>query len=516
MKISKIYIEKFRWFENAEFELGNHLTAITGQNWTQKTTILGILSQPFSISEENPMYWEKPLCWWNFKSLFSQKFKLSESFDVAWNHDWTLYFDDSTSFQLTSIYRDPKNKQGLRFWKKWDKAKGSWYVQLPVIYLSLKRLLPIWEDDKLDESSDVILTDDEIQFYKDWHNKILILTRDEEKIKTSNYLSSNHKQTLWANTDNYDWKLNSAWQDNISKILLAILSFKRLKEKYPNDYKWWILAIDELDATIYSGSQIKLIEALNKFASDYDIQIIFTTHSLTILEEVSLIQENQKCKWQAKIMFLLKEDGKVLIKNNISYNFITNHLNRVVKWVQKPEKIDVYTEDNETSILAKSILWNKRTKYLNFVNTSLWCSTFIELSWKIPSFYYPNSIIILDWDVKKDSKLSKKSQKRKNIILLPTNFSPEQSLSLFLNKLKDSDPLWSSIDENYDHWICFRDYSYDSIQTDREKAKKWFNQQLSYWWRGVSKVLKRWKEAHTDEIGEFLIQFDKLIEKIKK
>lgn len=76
--INKVHIERFRGFHNVEFELGSHLTIIAGQNGTQKTVLLGIITQPFSISDiDSPMKNEAPLCGGNYKSQFSDKFKFS-------------------------------------------------------------------------------------------------------------------------------------------------------------------------------------------------------------------------------------------------------------------------------------------------------------------------------------------------------------------------------------------------------------------------------------------------------
>ena len=44
MIIKEIYIQKFRGFNNVGFELWSHVTAISWQNGTQKTTILWMLS----------------------------------------------------------------------------------------------------------------------------------------------------------------------------------------------------------------------------------------------------------------------------------------------------------------------------------------------------------------------------------------------------------------------------------------------------------------------------------------
>ena len=43
MIIKSVEIEKFRAFENASFTLGKRITAISGRNATQKTTVLGMI-----------------------------------------------------------------------------------------------------------------------------------------------------------------------------------------------------------------------------------------------------------------------------------------------------------------------------------------------------------------------------------------------------------------------------------------------------------------------------------------
>jgi hypothetical protein len=401
----------------------------------------------------------------------------------------------------------PRDKKSIRFWKKGSKSEGSGYVQLPVIFLSLKRLLPIGEEKNIkEENTSINLTEEENNFYTEWHNKILILTGDEDKIKNSSYLLSTHKQTLGANTDYYDWQTNSAGQDNIGKILLAILSFKRLKEKYPNDYKGGILAIDEIDTTFYPGSQIKLLNALNKFANNFDIQIIFTTHSLTLLEESSKYHKDNNRKEQIKLIYLKKEDQKIVINNDIDYEFIKNHLNVTLTGSPKIKKIDVFTEDPEGAIFAKSLLGNKRTQYLKFhVGVKLGCNNLIQLaSSKVPSFTFPNSIIILDGDIQK----LKQANNITNILLLPTRESPEQIISNFLNDLPDADLLWKKIDKTFTKQYCFMDYLFTEVQDDRDKAKKWFNSHLKLWGRNANKVLNPWKKQNKEIVNEFLSDFD--------
>lgn len=74
MIIKSIEIEKFRAIENMTLKLGKNLTAIAGRNATLKTTLLGIIGQPFTISRQHPMYGCKTIDDYNFRSQFKWKF----------------------------------------------------------------------------------------------------------------------------------------------------------------------------------------------------------------------------------------------------------------------------------------------------------------------------------------------------------------------------------------------------------------------------------------------------------
>lgn len=509
MIIDKIEIKKFRGFEDVEFQLGSQLSIIAGKNGTQKTTILGMLSQPFTISEPgHPMKEEKPMSGGSFKSAFNEKFKFSQTFDIPKSHEWTLHLANNTKpFTVESIARAKGSKE-IRFWQKGTRSKGSGYIQLPVIFLSLKRLFPIGEDTRLNESSSIVLTDEESKFYKDWLKKITI---SFDTFKDVNYLESPNKNTLGINTDLYEWKQNSAGQDNISKILLAILSFKRLKDNYPTDYKGGILAIDELDATLYPGSQVKLLDALRKFASNYKIQIIFTTHSLSILEEACQLQENlnkvEATKKQVRVIYLEKRNDKIKVIDGVNINTIKNRLNETIAG-KAATKIDVFTEDKEAAIFAKALLKSKGSK-LRFIDCTLPCSSLIDLSVrKVPSFSFPNSIIFLDGDVRgSGSKVTSKIRSLKNIVILPTSKSPERILADYLHNLDDDSPIWANINPDFTKSYCFKDHTLFEIENHREKAKEWFNLHLKEWGANATKVINPWMAANKKEVDQFISDF---------
>jgi len=512
MIIKSVHVKKFRGFDDLSFQLGSAMTVIAGQNGTQKTTLLGMLTQPFSISNRsNPMFAEKPLTGGNYRSSFAEKFKLSDTFDKPKTHEWTLFFSHTNeqAFTVESIARS-KRKAGVRFWKKGTRAKGSGYIDLPVIYLSLSRLFPIGEDNAIASSNNIKLSMLEFELYKRWHNKILIIPNGE--MTSVDYLASRQKTTLGVNTSHYDWKMNSAGQDNIGKILLAILSFKRLGDKYGNLYQGGILAIDELDATLYPASQLKLLEIFRKFSSQYKIQIVFTTHSLTILKKVCEWQADTNILGQVRVLYLQRTDSKVEIVEKASYDTIRDNLNVAMGISQVKAKIPIFTEDEEGKTFFRALI-KRRASTFEFFDCRLGCDELLELSiGKVPGFRYPESLIVLDGDVKKKTKKKNKIASAKNILLLPGGDSPERLIAKFLFDLSDTSCIWGMISPGYNKQFAFKNYAIDDIVVSRDDAKKWFKEQKQFWGKMCVKVINPWIKQNQSEVNCFIENLDKLVD----
>lgn len=389
MKITHIHIERFRGFQNEDFEVGSLLTAIAGQNGTQKSTLLGIITQTFTLKTEDSMRVEKPLCGGSYISAFKDKFRLSPTFDKPKGHEWTISFDAGMDdFTVESIKRtgDPN----VRFWKKGARQEGDGYISFPTIFLSLKRLVPVAEEAKI-ITDDTLLTQEELNEFKQLHNKILIA---QTPISSATTITSKNKQSIGVSTELYDWNQNSMGQDNLGKIILALFSFKRLHDKYPRQYKGGILAIDEMDATMYPASQVELLKVLRKYASKLNLQILFTTHSMSLLKAMDdLVQEvtkKEETANQAKILYLKKVDDKIAIKQGVNFKGIQLDLNVVAEGNnRKKNRITAYTEDKENILFVKAILKSKAF-VLDFVDVTLPCSTLMELVTKrVPAFIYP-------------------------------------------------------------------------------------------------------------------------------
>lgn len=406
MIIRNIEIEQFRAFSHVSFALGKRITAISGRNATQKTTVLGMIGQPFTISsKDHPMYGCKTVDGYNFRSQFSEKFKISPIHDKIGEHRWKLILHNGVykqdSFTVESIARKQSGRPStLRFWNAESRSKGAGYIQLPVYFLSLSRLFPIGETGKT-HTVPSTLTNEELEYCIDNYRTILSIHNIEGKPSVGLEKGTSSRTFAGVSDDTHDIFTNSAGEGNITRIILAVLSFKRLKEQYKKDYRGGILLIDELDATLYGFSQSKLIEYLWEAARDYKIQIVFTTHSPIILQAVNKLQRRERFDkginlplyaYDSSIVYLepqYDEEGKrTIMPKNIS---TTSELSDVLKDINLSvplgeSKINIYCEDTRAIAFLQYVLKNSLDinleLYMNFIDIDLGWTNYVQLAEK--------------------------------------------------------------------------------------------------------------------------------------
>jgi hypothetical protein len=103
--------------------------------------------------------------------------------------------NEQVPFTLQSINRS-KTDPRIRFWKKGNRSAGSGYIQLPVIYLILKRLIPLGEekDSEVSTSKDITLTPEEVTWFSEHYQSIMINRSDS--LSAVDYVTSPNKKTL--------------------------------------------------------------------------------------------------------------------------------------------------------------------------------------------------------------------------------------------------------------------------------------------------------------------------------
>lgn len=453
-KVNAIDVVKFRGLENVKINFGKRVTAICGKNGTSKSTILGILAQVFNFREDisvNPpvkLSDYRTLTDKGFKSDFSEHFRFSEKHDVGGNmHVKLSVYDAYTGITPPDLelkiydYKDRnKARPVVRKNTTIDGKNESRNLTHPVIFLSLRRLLPITLRSEYKAVTNSFLDDNK----NDIKAMYQYLTgKDSSDTLTGTVGTIN---SMVMHSDCYDHESVSVGEDNIGQIVQALFSFRKLKLEYA-DYHGGLLLIDEADAGLFPAAQKRLIEVLENECKKYNLQVVFTTHSPTLIEAIHKLHRDDR-EGNYKVVYLTDTYGKLEAKENYTWLDINSDLHIETIDINNElslPKINVYFEDKQAfqfySSLVRSRVISKITKPLKEISMS--CSKYIDLiHCKVPEFM-SKSIIVLDGDVaEQEGGKIKRILKNKNVVLLPTRLAPDQLLFEFLYNLPAEHDFW--------------------------------------------------------------------------
>ncbi len=407
--------------------------------------------------------------------------------------------------ELSTRYIESVNRYKCDFDRN-NKMNTKRALQYPLIYLGLKRLIPLsTESENKIQKISLNLTQEEMSLFNSMAKEILLLVDDNinpEAIKSPN------KNILAMKTSKYNHLGNSAGQDNVGQIISSILSFKRLKGKLGTDYKGGILLIDEIDATLYAGSQLKLLQVLNKYANALNIQIIFSTHSIEILEFLSneINTPNSFVGKGCKINFLKSIEGIITNEVNPSIDWIKLKIKALRGKNQKIEKIDLICEDNTAELWIKNLINGTDSKiYFSPCGANLPKGTLCEMA-KSPNKTLSNHKYILDGDARNDNNIH---NTKNNISFLPGNHGAEVIMYHYVKALPETDEFWNE-ELNHTKQICFMDYQNFSNQNN---AKNWFNDlnnKRDFFGKGYSKLFNRWKKDNKNAVEIFIQELNNI------
>lgn len=492
MKLTKLEIKAFRHIKNQTIEFGEKITAISGQNSTGKTSLLGWIAQACKYKGGI-----KTVVGKTFQEKYSEIFRFCPEKDFSNIYEVKLFYEeDKKEFNkgMKTRYVKETEKGPERYRIDYD-GRGN-PLDFPIIYLGLKRLIPL-ATEKTISLNKVSLNSSESNFYSKTSKEILILL---DRNILSEGVKSTNKENLAMKTENYGHLGNSAGQDNVGLIISALISFGRLKKEQKENYKGGLLLIDEIDATLYAGSQIKLIENLFRFARENQIQIIFTTHSIEILDFLS-----EKTGDDSKINFLELKDGNIENSINPSIDKIKNKIKVQIGKKECLFKKSFLCEDKVTELWFKNLI--QSSDYKNEIDVSNGPfpeGTLVEMAnSKTPIF--KNVFFVLDGDCKK--KYNNYPQK---VVILPGEFRPESIFFDFVKKLSDYDEFWDE-ERNFTKQTCFQNYQTENY--DKGIIKRWFQDKefSDFFGRSYSKLFNRWKKDNQEELKKFHVQISKIM-----
>lgn len=444
MKIKKIIFGEipFRMFKNIEIEIANRITVIAGHNGIGKSTLLGLIANGSEIKKNQGT----TLFGTAFQAQLHELFYLDESKDYISSQKNKPFFQlVYSSDQLEDLIKTcnvsrhsenkivnikeikisrlkvvPRGKQDG--WEVGAAAK----VSIPTLFLSMSRMLPIGEHLKNFNSELQKHMDDEDKIYiKNKFKSIIDNKVTENNNITKHVLNETTKKSFLPEFE-HSTKTISLGQDSLSSIITAFASFNKLKREQGSNYKGGILLIDEIDAGFHPRAQIKLIKLVKEEAKKLKLQVILTSHSLTIIKEVLKINDDiARAGRNIDKVVYIEDVLRPKLMENPTYHNIKNDMLGLLPNIQfELPKIKVYFEDEEAKWVFEEIV-----KYEGLDIKSGYNHEFLLVAAKLgcenlkalfkADDYFKSVIIVFDNDVMENDNAMRLIEENINIIALP-------------------------------------------------------------------------------------------------
>lgn len=512
--LDELRLEKFRSFEDVNIPIGKKMTVISGVNGVGKSNILSLIASGSGTNRKSPMGS-------NYQPEFAEFFNIDK--DESYQ-DYKLYLkyirddgefaiarrlsfkDDSDTNRgiriiprTTNVYeQDITNTEIAKRNKKIFDVGGSARVKIPTIYSSLSRLYPLGEKTDYVKINKVRKTNLLIQKkvnekFREWYNSIIPGAIAEKAEVSVIDKSACARASLHMDIINTPTLSQSIGQDNIGNIISSLTELYILSLE--ESYNGGILCIDEIEVSLHPDTQVRMLMLLKKLSEELKIQIVLSTHSLTVLKECLKLEEHSGDDYKViylknpsapmvsdkKSYALLKADmfGKLSFNQprvriyfedeigKILFYQLLNSYRSIVKIVddckseeklRNSEKSNKQTLDEKIISLKSVLNFNEKLKP---IVTHLGCENLIKIA--EADMYFKRVIIMLDGDarIKECSKkpLAKdymdkyynakehgecERKHEKNIIFAPNFFAPESYLYRIIMKVCKNPHIYNS------------------------------------------------------------------------
>lgn len=453
--MKKIHFDVYRKLINLDLEFTSNINVISGVNGTCKSSILHIIGNSFQTVKVDQSEADLKQCLSTIAAINEQFNPKLESLtrgdkkfqDPAPGHQGSYYtvdyYDENPSLSFRK-HNSKKNTAEFRYAVKPQYKQGSKesLPAMPVIYLGLNRLVTYGEY-KDNEPIKSIRKNIPDSYMSELAELYKSFTSYEISNITNEHMGSvKIRADFNSSTQGIDSNTISAGEDNLYIILLALVSLKYYYETLPESKRSEvnsILLIDEFDATLHPAFQFKLFDLMLKYSIDYKIQVVFTTHSLTLLEYCLKKVQN--------LIYLYDNQSSVYLIDKPNIHKINLYLREKTNSDFSFEKrIPVFTEDSEARYLINIILdyfaeksdeFSIVRNHFYFVDANIGGDV-LHTMFKDPKLKtFTGQFCIVDGDKRPDLT--------NRVIALPGKASPESFLINYAKTLYDrDDPFWIS------------------------------------------------------------------------
>lgn len=334
-------------------DMSSGINIISGTNGTCKTSLLHIISNAHQAVTQKCDWIRDKSCLDIIRQLNNMTNPKIESLtkgdkvhnDPANGKAGTLFSIDyfgHTSLEFRKHNSKISNRYAVKPWYRRGTTDKLPYC--PVIYLGLARLYPFGEyqnDDaveKIKRNLPAQYQEEIASIYQRLAGITISSVRPEKMgdIKT--------RADFESDTAGIDSNTISAGEDNLFIIISALVSLRYYFESITsNNEVESILLVDELDATLHPSLQFKLLDIFREYSSAYKIQIVFTTHSLSILEYALKKKDN--------VIYLIDNvTSAVKMESPDIYKIKMYLYDSTRDDIYLSKAIPIFTEDNEARV----------------------------------------------------------------------------------------------------------------------------------------------------------------------
>ena len=555
ISVASLIISEFRKFRDRRIDFVKPVTLITGQNGTAKSTLLGMLAQPFSFGLEKDRknqdestrnksayisnYHGLRLCDYVdiagncYSYQCDMIFRLSKKHDTLDKRyiyetrlrglDFAVDADSPLKTKKLLTVKQPRGEK-LRFVtgpafqgsESISHNSGEGNFPHPVIYLSLGRLLPLAEvkDCEISRGQGKLSTD-ESKWYVDSYKEVFSIVDEDPDVGLMN--TKEKKKSVVPLTNEYDGESCSAGQDNIGRIFTALLSFHRLKDKLGDKYRGGLLLVDEIDATLHPASQVRLMDLICREAEELSLQIVATTHSLYLAENCAT-----RLRKQVGLVHIRKMAGNLDVLSDAAIEEVKADLKNVALPPPKRgkvHKVSAVLEDAEAvrlfQFLVKECSAYKGKLAIANIKGKKSIDKASHLSGEYLRIFADNAdriselqklVFVPDGDMPWVA-----TSKNKNVVPLPGDRPIEVQIFEMLKALPEDDPFWGSCQGlNYGKSVAIGNYTNLDV-ADIKSVKKWYREQKPYWGSGLAVVFKKYYQMHKDACDDFIANLGRAV-----